>query len=162
MIKQSTSKLKTTSKTTTSPFQVSSATTTNLLSNVKIDIKTCPVFDGQVKDWKKYKRQFTSVVSIHVISNCMELSYDMLSQTDTIYLKITTENSFLCPVIEYSLAKSTAVSRVNRHSKTKDGRGSWLVLVDWYEGQGSIEVLAKKALKIIMSHKLTAKSYGGA
>ena len=92
----------------------------------------------------------------------MELSYIMPSQTDTVYLKVTNENSFLYSIIEYSLAKSTAVSRVKRYSKTKDGRGSWLALVDWYEGQGSTDALAKKALQIITSHKLTTKSYGGA
>ena len=98
--------------------------TTNFLTNVKIDIKSYPVFEGQVKDWKKYKRQFTSVATIHGISYLMETSYEMPLPTDSIYGKVLSENTFLYSVIEYSLAKSTAVSRVKIFAKLKDGRGS--------------------------------------
>ena len=47
-------------------------------------------------------------------------------------------------------------------SKSRDGRESWKELVVWYEGQGSTETLARKALTTITTHQLTHNSFGGA
>ena len=85
------------------------------------------------------------------------------SSAENIYKQTTNDNTFLYSVLEYSLAKSIAMSRIKRnYSKSKDGTSSWKELIKWYEGQGSTEILAKQALQVITTHKLTAKSYGGA
>ena len=71
-------------------------------------------------------------------------------------------NSFLQSILEYSLTSGTALSRVTRFSSSGDGRSAWLSLRTWFEGQGSQEAIAKKALETITSHKLTESSNGGA
>ena len=52
------------------------------------------------------------------------------------------------------------MSRIKRYSKSTSIQKE---VVKWYEGQGSTTTtLAKIALRIITTHKLTARLYGGA
>ena len=49
--------------------------TTSSYDNIKIDIKPYPTFNGQTKDWRKYKIKFSSVTIIHGIYCFMEEKY---------------------------------------------------------------------------------------
>ena len=72
------------------------------------------------------------------------------------------KNKFLQSILEFALAKGNALTRVKKFSNAENGRQSWLELLTWFENQGSIETLARKALTIINTHRLTPQSFGGA
>ena len=74
----------------------------------------------------------------------MEEDYLIPDSTENSYTQATNDNNFFYSVLEYSLAKSTAISRIKRYSKSKDGKSSWKDLIMWYKGQGAIETLAKQ------------------
>lgn len=142
--------------------QLSNQVTANL-SNIKIDIKSYPTYDGKLSTWKGYKQQFKALATIHGFSYLLEKEYSVPSDTTSVeYANYIKHNSFLQSILVFSLAKSTALSKVKPFTDAQDGRKAWKELDEWYEGLGSQETVAKKALEIIASHKLTSSSYGGA
>ena len=133
----------------------------NAMPMVKIDVRSYPEFDGTLKNWKSYKQKFKSVASMHGLGDLVNSTYQVPSgpkELENHYMK----NGFLQSILEYSLAKGTALTRVKKFSKIRDGRESWKELAVWYEGQGSTETLARKALTTITTHQLTHSSFGGA
>ena len=61
-------------------------TTSSSHNNIKIGIKLYPAFNGQTKDWKKYKTKFSSVAAIHGIYYLMEEKYLMSDLSETNYI----------------------------------------------------------------------------
>ena len=59
----------------------------------------------------------------------------MLGSTEDTYTQSTGDNTFLYLVIEYSLAKGTAMSSIKKYSKSKDGFLTGKDVVKWYEDQ---------------------------
>jgi len=131
--------------------------------NVKVDIRSYPTFSGKINDWKSYKRKFEALASIHGFSFIMKKDFIVPDKgDDDAYHIYGNCSSFLQSILEYSLASGTALSRVTIFSSSGDGRSAWLSLRTWFEGQGSQEAIAKKALETITSHKLTDNSNSGA
>ena len=128
---------------------------------IKIDVKSYPEFDGQLKNWKSFKQKFKSVASLHKIGYLLNKDYVIPTDPDDLS-KYQQHNSFLQSILEYALAKGNALTKVKKFSDAQDGMASWSELVLWFENQGSIETQARKALTIINTHRLTANSFGGA
>ena len=84
-------------------------------------MKAYQAFNGQTKDLRKFKIHFSSIATIHGIYYLMEEYYLIPNTTGNIYKQATNDNIFLYSVLEYSLAKSTAMSRIKRYSKSKEG-----------------------------------------
>ena len=95
---------------------------TSNVTNIKIDIKSYPLFDGKSTEWKGYKRQFVRVATIHGIAYLFEESLKHPDVRDPLLTKFTVENTFLQSVLEYSLVKSTVASRVKRFAKSRNGK----------------------------------------
>ena len=146
------------------PYQVTSNTSVvpiATIPQVKIDVKSYPEFSGALKDWRVFKQKFTAIAQIHRIASIMDEDYVVPDKGKELDAYNQT-NVFLQSILEHSLAKGTALTRVTKHTKTRDGRASWLELNEWFEGQGSKETIAKDALTVITTHKLTTNSVGGA
>ena len=130
-------------------------------SNVKVDIKAYPAFDGKLTKWKAFKRQFIAIAQTHSLEYLLAKSVDSL-MVDEDSEKFKKDNKFLQAALTYALAGSTSISMVLRNDDPPDGRHSWHDLTTWYEGQGSEETIAQQAYAIITQHKLTPNSRGGA
>ena len=134
-----------------------------IMSNVRIDIRSYPTFDGKHGEWKAFKQKFEALATIHGFSKIMKKDYiPPVDEKDADYHSYTSRNAFLQSILEFSLASGTALSRVRRFSQSKNGREAWLTLKNWFEDMGSQETIAKKALEVITTHKLTSNSHGGA
>ena len=130
-------------------------------SNVKVDLKSYPTFDGKLQNWKPFKRQFYAMAQMHSLDYLLSKSIDSLA-IDEESEKYKKDNKFLQSALTYALAKSHSISKVEKNDNSGDGKQSWLDLVDWYEGQGSEETIAAKALNVITTHKLNTNTHGGA
>ena len=146
---------------TSSSAPVVKSTTSVGLPQVKIDVKSYPEFSGTLKDWRVFKQKFMAIAQIHKISEIMGEKYVIPSNGSDKDI-FDQKNTFLQSILEHSLAKGTALTRVTKHSEKQDGRESWMELNRWFEGQGSKETVAKDALTVITTHKLTSNSFGGA
>ena len=135
------------------------------MPSAKIDIKSYPKFDGKLQSWKAFKQKFLSVATIHGIQPIMLPLFVVPSDpTDSkeVVTLFTSKNLFLQSILEFSLAKSTASALVKKFNGKDEGRSAWLGLVKWFEGPGSQETIAQKALSILATHKLHHNSHGGA
>ena len=144
------------------PTNKPTTNTTHDLPQFKIDMKSYPEFDGKLTSWKAFKQKFTSVATIHDIYDIMVPDYTVPIKPNNSDAEIETyqkKSLFLQSILEYSLAKTTVTVLVKRHSQQSDGRSSWLDLVKWFEGQGSQEIIPKKALTVLATHKLYPASH---
>ena len=147
-----------------SPIKPKASTSGSVIAlpQVKIDVKSYPEFSGSLKDWRVFKQKFCAIAQIHRIATIMEEKYQVPASSDPDYDPYIQTNVFLQSILEHCLAKGTALTRVTKYSLNQDGRGAWLELNKWFEGQGSTETVAKDALTVITTHKLTSNSFGGA
>jgi len=130
---------------------------------VKLDIRFYPAFDVKLNSWRSYKQKFKALANMHGFSQIIEKSYNVPTDVNSgEYAIHKSRNGFLQSILEFSLAESTALSRVKRYASTMDRRSAWMKLDKWYEGQGSQETLAKAALEVLATHKLTTTSHGRA
>jgi len=132
------------------------------MAKIKIDIQSYPTFTGKHSDWKPFRRKFEALASIHGFISIMKATYQVPSVSTKKGKKFATKNAFLQSILEFSLAAGTALSRVTRYSKSQDGKTAWVNLCEWFHGQGSQEAIAKMALEVLTTHKLTMNSHGGA
>ncbi len=57
--------------------------------------------------------------------------------------------------------QGAAATVVKRQEKTQDGRLAWLSLRKWYEGQGSKNSIARRALQTLQTLTLAKDIVGG-
>jgi streptomycin 6-kinase len=53
------------------------------------------------------------------------------------------------------LAGGSAILKVVKHDSTRDGSQACADLIEWYEGQGSLEAIAKCAMEMLQMLQLT-------
>ena len=92
----------------------------------------------------------------------LEDSYTVPEEGEEGFKVFTQKNSLLHSALTMSTADSSAALKVEKFRLTVGGRGAWMALRDWYEGQGSNESVAKRAMKILHSSKLTSATPNGA
>ncbi len=70
-------------------------------------------------------------------------------------------NIFLYSAILFATEGGTGATVVKRQEKTQDGRLAWLNPRKWYEGQGSKNNIARRALQTLQNLTLTRDAVGG-
>ena len=83
---------------------------------IKIDVKSYPEFDGQLKNWKGFKQNFKSVASMHGIGYLLNKTCEPPTDTNEL-VKFHQQNTFIQSILEYSLAKGNALTRVKKFSE---------------------------------------------
>jgi len=87
---------------------------------VKIDVRSYPEFDGALKNSKSYKQKFKSIASMHKIGDLITATYQVPSDSVALQEHYA-KNAFLQSILEYSLAKGNALTRLKKFSVSKDG-----------------------------------------
>ena len=136
------------------------ATTTSINTTVKPDVKAYPVFNGSYSTWMAFKRRFIAVATAQkldiLLADTYVLPADMAERANHVEA-----NKFLYSALQYCTADGTAHTRVDRFKKTKDGRSTFLHLVDWYESGGNKKSLATHAMSTIQNLRLSRNTPGG-
>ena len=65
---------------------------------VKIDVKSYPEFDGQLKNWKSFKQKFKSVASMHKIGYLLTKSCKAPTDPEELN-KFQQQNQFLQSIL---------------------------------------------------------------
>ena len=74
-------------------------------SNVKVDLRSYPTFDGKLQNWKPFKRQFYAMAQMHSLDYLLSKSIDSLGIVEESE-KYKKDNKFLQSALTYALAKS--------------------------------------------------------
>jgi hypothetical protein len=129
---------------------------------VKADLKQFLRFTGLIDEYVPWKRATRAVATAQGMGELLEDSYTVPEEGDDDYKVFTQKNSLLHSALVMATAQGTAILKVEKFRPTADGRGAWMALRDWYEGQGSNEAVAKRAMKMLHSSKLTSATTNGA
>jgi hypothetical protein len=73
----------------------------------------------------------------------VEDSYTVPEEGEDNFKVFTQKNALLHSALMMAMAEGTAILKVEKFRPMADGRGAWMALHDWYEGQGSNELVAK-------------------
>ena len=121
---------------------------------LKVDLRSYPKFSGRIQDWVSFKRQFKAVASMQGLEDIVVKDIDDAQNEEEAAL-FEKKSHFIHAALTMSLAGGTAILRVEQFSASRNGHAAWKSLVDWYEGQGSTNSVAKRAMSVLHNLKLT-------
>ena len=84
-----------------------------------------------------------------------DVEYICPSDQDEGFSKFNQKNGLFHAGLTVATAKGMAITKVDKFKKTHDGVRAWTELLNYYEGQGSSESIAKWAMNTLHSYKLT-------
>ena len=126
----------------------------DLWKYLKIDLCSYPKFSGRIQDWVPFKRQFKAVASMQGLEDVVDKDFVLPVDREELALFMR-KSHFIHAALTIALAGGTAILRVELFASNRDGRSAWVSLVEWYEGQGSTNSVAKRAMTVLHSLKLT-------
>jgi hypothetical protein len=115
---------------------------------IKTDLRHYPTFDGRLEKWTMFKRKFLAVTVMHGHGEILKKGYVVPSDPADAKLHVEHGNVIHSALI-LGLAAGTAILKVVKHDATRDGAQAWADLIEWYEGQGSMEAIAKRAMETL-------------
>ena len=146
--------------TTTESTSSDSATTKDSVK-IKTDLRHYPTFDGRLEKWTTFKRKFLAVAIMHGHGDI--LAKDYKTPSDPADAKMHAEHGHVIhSALVLGLAGGTAILKVVKHDLSRDGALAWADLIEWYEGQGSMEAIAKRAMETLQTLQLTRGTRNGA
>ena len=113
---------------------------------VKADLKQFLRFTGLIDEYVPWKCAMRAVAMAQGLGELLEDSYTVPEEGGEDYKVYHQKNALLHSALMMVMAEGTAILKVEKFHPTADGRGAWMALRDWYEGQGSNESVAKRAL----------------
>ena len=128
--------------------------------SLKADIKQYPSFTGRLQDWVAFKRQFVAIASLHGHADVVNTDFVMPSDPEE-QDEFLEKAKFIFAALTVCLAKGTAIFKVQQYSDDSDGHSAWKSLCDWYEGQGSSDSVAMRAVNTLSGIRLTHDTKNG-
>ena len=129
---------------------------------VRADLKQYRRFSGTIDEYVPWKRSTRAVATAQGMGELLDDDYTVPQEGEDNYKVYAQKNALLHAALTMATAKGTAILRVEKFRLESDGRGAWMSLRDWYEGQGSNESIAKRAMKILHTTKFTSQTPNGA
>jgi hypothetical protein len=136
--------------------------TYSFMTNVKLDVKAYPIFNGENASWSNFKRCVTSMACTHNLDDVFDVSYNAPQPGDPDYQLYFERNQFVFSMWTSRITAGLALSILRDFEKTKDGRGVYLKLLDIYECSSNKNQVATIALARLTNLKMTYNSNGGA
>src|SRR5687768_8531759 len=159
-----------TPKATPHPNTVTSQTTTtpnmsNMMSpfvtNVKLDVKQYPLFNGENTQWAKFKRGVLALAATHGLDDVFDPKYVVPDVTQLAWSIFNEKNKFVYSIWISRVTSGLALSVLREFEDKKDGRGAYFKFLEIYEGKHNLEQMALLALARLNSISLQYKSPGG-
>ena len=80
---------------TTSKTVPATSSTSSFLSNVKLDLKSFPTFDGKKEHWCKFKRGVMSIAFTHALNDSFSYEYQVPEEYDPHFPTYQAKNTFV-------------------------------------------------------------------
>jgi len=137
---------------TTKPKPISSSNA--FLSNVKLDLKTFPTFDGKKEHWLKFKRSVLSIAYTHGLQGIFDFSSIPPLTTDPDYQLYQAQNTFVYSLWVSRIHDGYPVSIIRAHEDSRDGRQTYIDMVTYFESTNNLEQLS-----LLTFNRLTELTY---
>ena len=147
----------------TSSYQT--PTMSNMMSpfvtNVKLDVKQYPLFNGDTSQWAKFKRGVLALAATHGLDDVFNSKFVVPDLTDFAWSIFNEKNKFVYSIWISRVTSGLALSVLREFEDKKDGRGAYFKFLEIYEGKHNLEQMALLALARLNSISLQYKSPGG-
>ena len=131
------------------------------VTNVKLDVKQYPVFNGDIAQWAKFKRGVLALAATHGLDDVFDPKFVVPDPTQLAWSIFNEKNKFVYSIWVSRVHSGLALTTLREYEDTKDGRGAYLKFLEIYEGKHNLEQVALLALAKLNSMSLQYKSPGG-
>ena len=129
---------------------------------VKADLRQYRRFTGTIDEYVPWKRSTRAVATAQGLGELLDDTYTVPQEEEDEFKVYEQKNALLHSALTMATAEGTAILKVEKFRPMADGRGAWMALRDWYEGQGSNESIAKRAMKLLHTSRFTSTTQNGA
>lgn len=130
-------------------------------SNVKLDVKQYPVFNGEIANWSKFKRGVLALAATHNLDDVFDIGFTVPSPNSTAYSVFQEKNKFVYSIWISRVTGGLALSMLRQFENDKDGRGAYLKFLEVYEGKHNMGQVALLALARLNALHLSYNFPGG-
>ena len=145
--------------------QPSTPSMSNMMSpfvtNVKLDVKQYPLFNGENTQWAKFKRGVLALAATHGLDDVFNPKFVVPDVTQMAWSIFNEKNKFVYSIWISRVTSGLALSVLREFEDKKDGRGAYFKFLEIYEGKHNLEQVALLALARLNSISLQYKSPGG-
>jgi len=146
---------------TTSKTVPATSSTSSFLSNVKLDLKSFPTFDGKKEHWLKFKRGVMSIAFTHALNDIFSYEYQVPEEHDPHFPTYQAKNTFVYSIWVGRILDGYPLSIIREHEPTRDGRAVYIDMVTYFESKNNLEQLSLLTFNRLTDLVYTYKYPGG-
>ncbi|HEY9708216.1 MAG TPA: hypothetical protein V6D48_08430 [Oculatellaceae cyanobacterium] len=139
----------------------SSNAMSTFVTNVKLDVKQYPIFNGENTQWPKFKQGVLALASTHGLDDVFDSKYVVPDPTEPTWQLFHEKNKFVYSIWVSRINSGLALSVLREYEDKKDGRGAYFKFMEIYEGKHNLEQVALLALAKLNSMFLGYNAPGG-
>ena len=130
-------------------------------SNIKLDVKTYPAFDGELGNWLKFKRAVLALAATHNLLDVFNEQF--LPPTNPGQAKdlFDAQNTFVYSIWSARVYGAYPIQILCQFENSTDGRGAYLAFLDYYESNSNMEDASIIATNKLNNLVFTTSSNGG-
>ena len=130
-------------------------------SNVKLDVKTYPAFDGELGNWLKFKRAVLALAATHDLLDVFNEQFIPPTNPGQAKQLFDAKNTFVYSIWSARVYSTYPVQILRQFENSTDGRGAYLAFLDYYESNSNMEDASIIATNKLNNLVFTATSHGG-
>ena len=134
---------------------------TPFVTNVKLDVKQYPLFNGDTSQWAKFKQGVLALAATHGLEDVFDTKFTVPDPSQFVWSIFNEKNKFVYSIWVSRITSGLALSTLREFEDTKDGRGAYLKFLEIYEGKHNMEQVALLALAKLNSLHLGYNMPGG-
>jgi hypothetical protein len=141
----------------------STSETLKFQSNVKLDVKLYPTFDGDINAWLKFKRGVLSLAATHGLEEVFDKNFIVpkVSDSGQDWLLYEAKNKFVYSIWTARVFGSYPLTIIRAYESTKDGRAVYFKFLEYYECANNMEQVSLLAMTKLQELKLLHTTKGG-
>src|SRR6478672_10064528 len=130
------------------------------VTNVKLDVKQYPLFNGDTSQCAKFKRGVLALAATYGLEDVFNPKFVVPDVTEFTWSIYNEKNKFVHSIWISRVTSGLALSVLREYEDKKDGRGAYFKFLEIYEGKHNLEQMALLALARLNSISLQYKSPG--
>ena len=130
-------------------------------SNVKLDIKQYPTFDGELAHWLKFKRNVLALTATHGLMDIFDKTFIIPTGKGADREVYEAKNQFVYSIWSSRVFGSYPLGLIRQYENTKDGKGVYTAFMDYYESTDNLERAAVLAFDWMTNLQFNQNTHGG-
>ena len=130
-------------------------------SNVKLDVKTYPAFDGELGNWLKFKRSVLALAATHNLLDVFNEQFIPPTNPGQAKDLYEAKNTFVYSIWTARVYGPHPVQILRQFENTTDGRGAYFAFLDYYESASNLDDASIIATNKLNNLVFTSSSTGG-